>query len=130
MDIYTQLLTQCFPNKNSSFNSFANNYRLNSNFNKIDGWKIYDPEAEYKRQGLNFSDEKSKFRLTKINNDWKICDTYPKLLVVPTFFTEDNINEGSKFRTKNRFPGILLLLLLLPLLSTQIISIYDSLPFI
>ncbi|KAM6909476.1 phosphatidylinositol-3,5-bisphosphate 3-phosphatase MTMR2-like [Xenentodon cancila] len=66
----------------------------------VDGWKVYEPVAEYKRQGL----PNESWTFSKMNGAYELCDTYPSLLVIPTNVTEDNIRRVAAFRAKHRIP--------------------------
>uniref|UniRef100_A0A8C1XLH7 phosphatidylinositol-3,5-bisphosphate 3-phosphatase n=1 Tax=Cyprinus carpio TaxID=7962 RepID=A0A8C1XLH7_CYPCA len=65
-----------------------------------DGWKVYDPVAEYKRMGL----PNESWTISKINSNYEVCDTYPALLVTPTSIKEDEIKRVASFRVKHRIP--------------------------
>uniref|UniRef100_A0A8C1N176 Myotubularin related protein 1a n=1 Tax=Cyprinus carpio TaxID=7962 RepID=A0A8C1N176_CYPCA len=65
-----------------------------------DGWKVYDPVAEYKRMGL----PNESWTISKINSNYEVCDTYPALLVTPTSIKEDEIKQVASFRVKRRIP--------------------------
>nr|XP_055035841.1 myotubularin-related protein 1b isoform X4 [Misgurnus anguillicaudatus] len=65
-----------------------------------DGWKIYDPVSEYKRQGL----PNESWIISKVNSNYEVCETYPALLVVPSNVTEDELKRVAAFRAKRRFP--------------------------
>ncbi|XP_051755588.1 myotubularin-related protein 1a isoform X11 [Ctenopharyngodon idella] len=65
-----------------------------------DGWKVYDPVAEYKRMGL----PNESWTISKINSNYEVCDTYPALLVIPTSITEDEVKRVASFRVKHRIP--------------------------
>ncbi|XP_056118209.1 myotubularin-related protein 1b isoform X1 [Rhinichthys klamathensis goyatoka] len=65
-----------------------------------DGWKIYDPIAEYKRQGL----PNESWIISKVNSSYEVCETYPALLVLPSNVTEDELKRVAAFRAKRRFP--------------------------
>uniref|UniRef100_A0A8C2GWE0 phosphatidylinositol-3,5-bisphosphate 3-phosphatase n=1 Tax=Cyprinus carpio TaxID=7962 RepID=A0A8C2GWE0_CYPCA len=65
-----------------------------------DGWKIYDPVAEYKRQGL----PNESWIISKVNSSYEVCETYPALLVLPSNVTEDELKRVAAFRAKRRFP--------------------------
>ena len=69
---------------------------------KKDGWNIYDPLIEYKRQGVEFSDK--KFCFSYSNDKYQLCETYPNILVFPKKFDTKEINKIAQSRTKNRFP--------------------------
>uniref|UniRef100_A0A8C2GBJ7 phosphatidylinositol-3,5-bisphosphate 3-phosphatase n=1 Tax=Cyprinus carpio TaxID=7962 RepID=A0A8C2GBJ7_CYPCA len=65
-----------------------------------DGWKVYDPVAEYKRMGL----PNESWTISKINSNYEVCDTYPALLVTPASIKEDEIKQVASFRVKRRIP--------------------------
>ncbi|KAM9451217.1 myotubularin-related protein 1b isoform 1-T1 [Clarias gariepinus] len=65
-----------------------------------DGWKVYDPVAEYKRQGL----PNESWFISKINSNYEVCETYPALLVLPSSINEDELKRVAAFRAKRRFP--------------------------
>uniref|UniRef100_A0A3B4DY39 phosphatidylinositol-3,5-bisphosphate 3-phosphatase n=1 Tax=Pygocentrus nattereri TaxID=42514 RepID=A0A3B4DY39_PYGNA len=65
-----------------------------------DGWKVYDPIAEYKRQGL----PNESWLISKINSSYEVCETYPALLVLPASISEDELRRVAAFRAKRRFP--------------------------
>ncbi|XP_048022477.1 myotubularin-related protein 1b isoform X1 [Megalobrama amblycephala] len=65
-----------------------------------DGWKIYDPISEYKRQGL----PNESWIISKMNSSYEVCETYPALLVLPSNVTEDELKRVAAFRAKRRFP--------------------------
>jgi len=43
---------------------------------KGDGWNVYDPVAELKRQGL----PNESWQISRMNEAYEICDSYPKIL--------------------------------------------------
>ncbi|XP_056602070.1 myotubularin-related protein 1a isoform X1 [Triplophysa dalaica] len=65
-----------------------------------DGWKVYDPVAEYKRMGL----PNESWTIRKINSNYEVCDTYPALLVIPKSIEDDEIKRVASFRAKHRIP--------------------------
>ncbi|XP_029381995.1 myotubularin-related protein 1a isoform X5 [Echeneis naucrates] len=66
----------------------------------VDGWKVYDPIAEYKRQGL----PNESWTISKINSGYELCDTYPSIIVIPTNLTDEDIQQVAVFRAKHRIP--------------------------
>uniref|UniRef100_A0A3Q2WV03 Myotubularin related protein 1a n=1 Tax=Haplochromis burtoni TaxID=8153 RepID=A0A3Q2WV03_HAPBU len=66
----------------------------------VDGWKVYDPAAEYRRQGL----PNESWTISKINSTYELCDTYPSILVIPTNITDEDIKRVAVFRAKHRIP--------------------------
>ena len=96
-------------NLSSNFNVFAFKYKLilenkdiKENENFIDGYKIYNIEKEFLRQGVN---ENEFIRLLNINKDFKLCETYPELTynIVTEDITINDIINASNYRMKNRF---------------------------
>lgn len=69
-----------------------------------DGWQVYDPEAELRRLGVG--KEEVPWRLTRINEEFKLCETYPQLLGVPQTISDDNLKAVASFRSKGRLPGL------------------------
>ena len=78
--------------------------------NCLNGWNLYDPEKEFQRQGLTNLDYEvapnKKFRKTNLNENYSLCDTYPKFLVTVASISDSNYKESSLFRTKNRLPAL------------------------
>ncbi len=76
------------------------------------GWDVYQPKREWQRLGLIPSGDKiSKasvlapmLRETQLNNSYGICNTYPKVLLVPATIEDNIVRECSAFRTKGRLP--------------------------
>ncbi|KAM6894808.1 myotubularin-related protein 1a isoform 2-T2 [Lycodopsis pacificus] len=66
----------------------------------VDGWKVYDPAAEYRRLGL----PNESWAISKMNSSYELCDTYPSILVVPTHITEEDVRRVAVFRAKHRIP--------------------------
>jgi len=66
------------------------------------GWELYDPYCEYIRQGIEFSNY--AFCFSEKNKEYKLCDTYPNILVIPSQFDNEEIFKVASSRIKNRFP--------------------------
>ncbi|KAH0625184.1 hypothetical protein JD844_033394 [Phrynosoma platyrhinos] len=64
------------------------------------GWKIYDPVLEYRRQGI----PNESWRMTKINEQYELCDTYPAFLIVPSNIPDDELKRVAAFRSRGRIP--------------------------
>ncbi|KAG7470901.1 hypothetical protein MATL_G00118800 [Megalops atlanticus] len=64
------------------------------------GWKVYDALSEYKRQGL----PNESWRITKVNEHYELCDTYPATLVVPVTIPDEELKRVAAFRAKGRIP--------------------------
>lgn len=88
---------------------------------EVNGWKVFDPVAEYKRilvRSFHFFEKLSinillfqgpndkNWTITDINESYHFCDTYPRVLVVPS---EDLVSRAvlksvAAFRSRNRLP--------------------------
>ncbi|XP_035034558.1 myotubularin-related protein 2 isoform X1 [Hippoglossus stenolepis] len=64
------------------------------------GWKVYDAVSEYKRQGI----PNESWRITKINDHFELCDTYPSTLAVPVNIPDEEVKRVAAFRAKGRIP--------------------------
>jgi hypothetical protein len=93
------------PGDDNQFFIFAFKYCGNQKkSHEVDGWKIYKLCDELKRMNVDYSNKKSRYRISKINNKFNFCSSYPKYLVVPGFFSDEDITECGNFRFKNRIP--------------------------
>ncbi|XP_068107122.1 myotubularin isoform X2 [Hyperolius riggenbachi] len=94
--IVEDLARHAFPVSHSlPLFAFVNEERFPTN-----GWNVYDPVAEFQRQGL----PNNNWRLTFINDHFEFCDTYPPLLMVPFHATDDDLRKVAAFRSRNRIP--------------------------
>uniref|UniRef100_A0AAQ5WZ65 Myotubularin n=1 Tax=Amphiprion ocellaris TaxID=80972 RepID=A0AAQ5WZ65_AMPOC len=64
------------------------------------GWNIYKPVEEFRRQGL----PNNKWRITFINKSYDLCDTYPTVLAVPFKSKEEDLRRVAAFRSRARIP--------------------------
>ncbi|XP_006632800.1 myotubularin isoform X1 [Lepisosteus oculatus] len=64
------------------------------------GWNVYNPMQEYRRQGL----PNKTWRITFLNNNYELCDTYPTILVVPYTASDEDLRKVAVFRSRNRIP--------------------------
>ena len=94
-----------------TYSTFAVKYNTGATYEE-DGWKVYDPEQEYARQGLrnldtSTSQEPTKlFRRTTMNEMYALCNTYPKFLITSAHITDEELKLASAYRTKNRIPSL------------------------
>ncbi|XP_036353686.2 myotubularin-related protein 1 isoform X1 [Ochotona princeps] len=96
LGIFENLNKHAFPLSNGQ-TLFAFNYKEKFPTN---GWKVYDPVSEYKRQGL----PNESWRISKINSNYEFCDTYPAVIVVPSSVKDDDLSKVAAFRAKGRVP--------------------------
>ncbi|MES1915175.1 MAG: hypothetical protein MHM6MM_007157 [Cercozoa sp. M6MM] len=73
---------------------------IGGNGGEFDGWNIYDPEKEFARQQL----PGPEYRISRVNEDFSICPSYPKLLAVPQEFTDNDLRRVAVFRRRGRIP--------------------------
>nr|XP_053773110.1 myotubularin isoform X4 [Desmodus rotundus] len=95
-DMFEILTRYAFPLAHSlPIFAFLNEEKFN-----VDGWMVYNPVEEYRRQGL----PNHHWRITFINKCYDLCDTYPALLVVPFRATDEDLKRVATFRSRNRIP--------------------------
>ncbi|XP_014292466.1 myotubularin-related protein 2 isoform X2 [Halyomorpha halys] len=64
------------------------------------GWTVYEVIAEFKRMGV----PNDMWRLTKINDTYEICDSYPAIWAIPVTATEEDLRAVAAFRSRGRLP--------------------------
>ncbi|XP_056397061.1 myotubularin-related protein 1 isoform X2 [Hyla sarda] len=96
LEIFENLIKYAYPASNG-LPLFAFSYKEKF---PVNGWKVYDPTAEYKRQGL----PNESWKISKINSTYELCDTYPAVFVVPTSVADDDLARVGAFRAKGRIP--------------------------
>lgn len=95
-DVFEKLHQFAFPLSNK-LPLFAFEYQAKY---PINGWHVYEPIAEYKRMGL----PNESWRITKFNESYELCDTYPAVLAVPSTATDDYLKSVASFRSRGRIP--------------------------
>lgn len=73
--------------------------KVESGFN---GWELYNVKREFERQGIDWS----KWRISDLNKQYSLCDTYPRKLIIPAKVGDSMLSEAVKYRSKNRFPAL------------------------
>nr|XP_033805203.1 myotubularin-related protein 6 [Geotrypetes seraphini]XP_033805204.1 myotubularin-related protein 6 [Geotrypetes seraphini] len=98
-DIYNSLLQLSRPARYDELYAFSYNPKQSESERAL-GWQLINLAEEYHRMGvLN-----SNWHLSDANEDYKICETYPRDLYVPRNASKPMIVGSSKFRSKGRFP--------------------------
>lgn len=64
------------------------------------GWGVYDVAKEYERIGI----PSNLWRLTRVNEDYSFCKSYPRVLAVPAGFSDLMLPAVRDFRTSGRIP--------------------------
>lgn len=73
----------------------------------LNGWESYDFMKEFTRQGLMLDGSgDSSWRITNLNNNFELCDSYPSKLIVPSNISDNMLKHSVKYRSKNRFPAL------------------------
>ncbi|KEY69435.1 hypothetical protein S7711_05749 [Stachybotrys chartarum IBT 7711] len=85
---------------------YAFSYKPSTEERRIRGWEIYDPRAEFRRQGISEKLPDKGWRITTINQDYSFCDTYPAFLVVPSSISDNVLKYAREFRSRNRIPAL------------------------
>ena len=90
------------------FIKYSHQFSASQTHNKvnyqINGWKLYNTLKEFERQGVPFGME--SFRLSQININYKLCETYPSLLILPSHCDDSSLAKIASCRTKKRFPAL------------------------
>ncbi|OWB75342.1 hypothetical protein B5S31_g5227 [[Candida] boidinii] len=93
----------------------------------FNSWKDYNILNEFERQGLIFQSAlqnsrnsgnlrngidlngklgQTRWRITNLNKDYKLCPSYPSTLIVPRIISDSVLGHSVRFRSKNRFPAL------------------------
>ncbi|GAP86417.2 putative protein phosphatase [Rosellinia necatrix] len=70
----------------------------------FDGWSLYDPRTEFRRQGISTKSVDRGWRISLINKDYAFSPTYPGLLVVPSKISDNVIKYAGPYRSRARIP--------------------------
>lgn len=62
-----------------------------------------DFRKEVKRLDFNLN---ATWRISNLNYDFKLCPSYPRLLLVPWFITDENLLNVASFRSSRRIPSV------------------------
>lgn len=58
-------------------------------------------EKEFIRLGFS---KDPRWRISDINKDFELCNTYPRFLIIPTSFKDEDLESAAKFRYFKRIP--------------------------
>ncbi|XP_050293945.1 myotubularin-related protein 2 [Anthonomus grandis grandis] len=94
--VFEKLQTFAFP---LSFNLKLFGFAYQEAFSE-NGWAVYEPIAELKRLGVN----NDMWKITKINENYTICDSYPAVWAIPAQATDEDIQAVCNFRSRGRLP--------------------------
>ncbi|XP_058409518.1 myotubularin-related protein 9-like isoform X1 [Diceros bicornis minor] len=65
-----------------------------------DAWHFHPPEHYYKRVAR----ETNAWRLSEVNEDFSVCPSYPRAVIVPRAVDDDALKRSARFRQGGRFP--------------------------
>ncbi|XP_043301109.1 myotubularin-related protein 9-like isoform X1 [Cervus elaphus] len=65
-----------------------------------DAWHFHPPECYYKRVAR----ETSAWRLSEANEDFSLCPSYPRAVIVPRAVDDSALARSARFRQGGRFP--------------------------
>jgi len=61
---------------------------------------------QIERLNISVLSDNSKWRISKVNWDYKLCTSYPNRLLVPSCITDQTLEAAAKFRSSKRVPVI------------------------
>ena len=100
------LAASAFPNNRTLL--FAFSHSLPSEPLSLALVEPYDTVQEFSRMGIldviSVRDDLPIWRITTMNNEYRLCNTYPKVLVVPRKISDDELVLVSHFRSGHRLP--------------------------
>ncbi|XP_040283110.1 myotubularin-related protein 9 [Bufo bufo] len=65
-----------------------------------DGWNSFPPEQAFEL----LSAETEDWRLSDVNRDYSVCQSYPAVLIVPKTMDDESLRKVAAFRQGGRFP--------------------------
>lgn len=65
-----------------------------------DAWHFHPPECYYKRVAR----ETNAWRLSEANEDFSLCPSYPRAVIVPRAVDDSAVARSARFRQGGRFP--------------------------
>ncbi|KAJ8269698.1 hypothetical protein COCON_G00123050 [Conger conger] len=100
-DVYVSLMRLTRPERYGELSCFSFKPKLDKEARGL-AWSFIDLKAEYSRMGF----PNNLWQITHANHEYRVCDTYPSDLYVPTSATPPVIVGSSKFRSRGRFPTL------------------------
>jgi myotubularin-related protein 1/2 len=69
----------------------------------LNGWDLYDALSDYSR--LTLASDPA-YRLVGSNLDYKLCASYPRVLVTPAPMRDEELKQIAKYRSQSRLPAV------------------------
>uniref|UniRef100_A0AAQ5XSI9 Myotubularin phosphatase domain-containing protein n=1 Tax=Amphiprion ocellaris TaxID=80972 RepID=A0AAQ5XSI9_AMPOC len=101
VDVHASLVRLSRPEKYSELYCLSFNPSVNKEEREA-SWSFIDLMADYKRMGV----PNNLWVSTTVNNEYRVCDTYPSELFVPKSASTGVIVGSSRFRSRGRFPAL------------------------
>nr|XP_026693368.1 myotubularin-related protein 8-like isoform X2 [Ciona intestinalis] len=98
-DLYSSLLKLSKPETLEDLYAFSYNPRA-ENLKQQEGWDLFSLNNDFLQMGL----PTRYWKISRINNEFGLCDTYPKLVCVPSLATPALMMGSAAFRSKRRLP--------------------------
>jgi len=102
-EVFEKITQYAFPVTNKLL-LFAFEYKGRDSYEQ-DGWSVFDSIAELKRMGIGTGQpNESCWKITRLNEKYDLCDTYPAAVAVPSAATDEDIRHVATFRSRGRLP--------------------------
>lgn len=107
-DVGAREAFECMRNRTTRLGKleklYAFSYQPLKQEKPFNGWEIYDPKTEYRRQGISSKSQDRGWRISNINKDYSFSPTYPGLLVVPSQISDNVLKHAGPYRSRHRIP--------------------------
>lgn len=74
-------------------------------YNRLQHSSDYEDDFRNEVDRLQF-DLKGAWRISSINSEFKLCQSYPKMIVVPACISDDVLQNVASFRSSRRIPAV------------------------
>ncbi|XP_028412790.1 myotubularin-related protein 8-like [Dendronephthya gigantea] len=100
-DVYSTLLELSTPDKLEQLYAFSYN-PMDDKISSSAGWVLYDARLEFSRMGISAD----TWQASDLNEEFKLCDTYPRILFLPASASKETAIGSAMFRSRNRLPTL------------------------
>ncbi|KAI9727687.1 MAG: hypothetical protein M1828_005915 [Chrysothrix sp. TS-e1954] len=83
---------------------YAFSYQAQGPEKHVNGWTVYNPMEEWRRQGVGVKSANKGWRVSNINADYQYSPTYPNTLAVPATISDNVLNYAGRYRSRVRIP--------------------------
>lgn len=74
-------------------------------YNRLQHSTDYDEDFRREIDRLQF-DMKGAWRISNINQEFKLCQSYPRMLIVPACIPDETLQNVASFRSSRRIPAV------------------------